>query len=539
MFIFLRNLFSIFFITVFFLPLFPDVNGSDIPPDVGGDKLIIDGMEIFTFRAELTGFRAEARRIRAENRIMDLIERKIPGSVSSRPINEGILIMLGDRGIFVITPGDMDPLKNESIQTASDKVMSALNTVFESERRRRTFSSYILSVAQSVAAIALYILLLIFIARSMKKVNSFISSKLLTAKAGTKSDILKAFRIEEIKSQTANLTTAVSWVLYLVLTYSLVTFVLTRIPQTRLFGNALGSYLQKAFSTIVSSVASSIPDILVIIVIAVVAWLVNRASRLFFDMIEQEKVAIPGIYADTAQPTRRIVTTLIWVFGIIAAYPYLPGSGSEAFKGISIMLGLIVSLGSSGIMSQAMSGLILMYSRTFRPGDYVRTGDVEGIVISLGMLSTKIRNIRNEEITVPNAVLVGSATTNFTRLHKELGLVISTTVTIGYNTPWRQVHAMLIMAAERTDGIIKNPAPYVLQASLDDFYVEYRLHASVVEVNSRLILMNRLHQNIQDVFNEYGVQIMSPNYEADPPEPVIVPKDKWFAEPAENSENIK
>jgi len=517
-------------------PLFANVKGSDIPPDTADEILVIDGTQVFTFRGELTGFSPAARKNRAQSRIEDLIKREIPGEVTSKQINEGNLIMLGDRGIFVITPGDIDPLKNGTVKSETQKVTDLLNNLFEAERKKRTSSAYIFAVIQSVTALALFILFIIFTARSTKKLNDFISSKLATGGKTVKSDLLKAFHAEEITARAGNLITAVSWIIYLIMTYVFITFMLTRFPQTKNFGNALGSYLNAAFSATFSSIISSIPDLMIVAVITFCAWIINRISRLLFDMIEQEKISMPVIFPDTAQPTRRIVTTLIWIFGIIAAYPYLPGSGSEAFKGISIMLGLIVSLGSSGIMSQAMSGLILMYSRTFRPGDFVKTGDVEGIVISLGMLSTKIRNIKNEEITVPNAVLVGSATTNFTRLHKEMGLVISTSVTIGYNTPWRQVHAMLIMAAEKTEGVKRNPAPYVLQTALSDFYVEYRLFAPVEEVNGRPAVLNRLHQNIQDVFNEYGVQIMSPNYEADPPQPVLVPKDRWFEAPAKNNE---
>lgn len=531
-----RNFTMILCLAILSAPLFANVKGSDIPPDTADEILVIDGTQVFTFRGELTGFSPAARKNRAQSRIEDLIKREIPGKVTSKQINEGNLIMLGDRGIFVITPGDIDPLKNGTVESETQKVTDLLNNLFEAERKKRTSSAYIFAVIQSVTALALFILFIIFTARSTKKLNDFISSKLATGGKTVKSDLLKAFHAEEITARAGNLITAVSWIIYLIMTYVFITFMLTRFPQTKNFGNALGSYLNAAFSATFSSIISSIPDLMIVAVITFCAWIINRISRLLFDMIEQEKISMPVIFPDTAQPTRRIVTTLIWIFGIIAAYPYLPGSGSEAFKGISIMLGLIVSLGSSGIMSQAMSGLILMYSRTFRPGDFVKTGDVEGIVISLGMLSTKIRNIKNEEITVPNAVLVGSATTNFTRLHKEMGLVISTSVTIGYNTPWRQVHAMLIMAAEKTEGVKRNPAPYVLQTALSDFYVEYRLFAPVEEVNGRPAVLNRLHQNIQDVFNEYGVQIMSPNYEADPPQPVLVPKDRWFESPAKNNE---
>jgi small-conductance mechanosensitive channel len=244
------------------------------------------------------------------------------------------------------------------------------------------------------------------------------------------------------------------------------------------------------------------------------------------------------IYPETAQPTRRLLTGLLWAFAIVVAHPYLPGSQTDAFKGVSVFFGLMVTFGSSGIVNQIMSGFMITYSRALRAGDFVRIGEVEGTVTHLGVLSTKIRTLRQEEVTIPNAVVVAQTTTDYTRLSETDGVFTPTSVTIGYDTPWRQVHALMLQAADRTAGLRAKPKPVVLQAGLEDFYVKYTLFVCLEQQESRPVTLGALHANIQDLFNEYGVQIMSPNYVIDPSAPKVVPKQQWFAAPAAAPEPV-
>ena len=175
---------------------------------------------------------------------------------------------------------------------------------------------------------------------------------------------------------------------------------------------------------------------------------------------------------------------------------------------------------------------MLMYTRALKPGEFVQIGETEGTVKSIGFLATRIETLRHEEINIPNAVIASTTTRNYSRLAAEGGVWIPTKVTIGYDTPWRQVQAMLTLAASRTDGVAREPAPLVMQSALMDFYVEYTLLVSIAIPNRKNAILNRLHANIQDAFNEFGVQIMSPNYEADPESPKVVPREKWFEPPA-------
>jgi small-conductance mechanosensitive channel len=270
----------------------------------------------------------------------------------------------------------------------------------------------------------------------------------------------------------------------------------------------------------------ALPGLFTVLVILVITRVCTRLVSVLFNGVDRGSVSLPGVYAETAQPTRRIVVALLWLFALLAAYPYLPGSNSDAFKGASVFVGLIVSLGSSGIMNQVMSGLTITYSRALRLGDFVKVGDVEGTVTHLGTLATKVKTPLRVEVTIPNAVVISSATTNYSR-DPENGVYVPTTVTIGYDAPWRQVRSLLLAAADRTPGIRSNPKPEVRQAALQDFFVEYRLLVCLDRPDHRHMVLDALHANIQDAFNEAGVQIMSPHYEADPHAPKLVARADW------------
>jgi small-conductance mechanosensitive channel len=275
----------------------------------------------------------------------------------------------------------------------------------------------------------------------------------------------------------------------------------------------------------------SVPGIFTVAVIFLLTRLVARIVVSFFSEIEKGNIELPWAHPDTARATRHLVVVLIWIFAITVAYPFIPGSSTDAFKGVSVFVGLMVSLGSAGLVNQVMSGLVVVYSRALRPGEFVCVGDDVGTVSEVGMLSTKILTRRREEITIPNAVLVGTKTVNYSRHVAGDGTKVGTTITIGYDAPWRLVHAMLLKAAHQTTGVRKDPAPRVWQKALSDFYVEYELVVSLDQPQERVPILSELHGHIQDRFNEQGVQIMSPAFESQPEQKVFVPRELWFPEP--------
>jgi small-conductance mechanosensitive channel len=325
--------------------------------------------------------------------------------------------------------------------------------------------------------------------------------------------------------------TVMLWALTLVATYSWVTFGMLQFPYTRGWGEQLKSFLLEIAADVFMSMLHAIPGLVTVVVIFIAARFMDRLSRMLFDRVEKGWVYMRWIDRDTARPTRKIATVVIWLFALAMAYPYLPGAQTNAFKGLSVLVGLMVSIGASSVVGQAASGLILMYSRAFRVGEYVRIGDNEGTVRELGMFATRIATVAGEDLVIPNSHVLGHTTHNLSRMSAG-GYAISTAVTIGYDAPWRQVHALLKEAAERTKAVRNYPAPYVIQTALSDFYVEYRLIARADADQPRPTVLSELHGHILDCFNEHGVQIMSPHYRGDPAEPKVVPESQWYAAPA-------
>jgi small-conductance mechanosensitive channel len=234
-------------------------------------------------------------------------------------------------------------------------------------------------------------------------------------------------------------------------------------------------------------------------------------------------------------PTYKIVRVLIIVLCAVVIYPYIPGTGSLAFKGISVFAGLLISLGASSAISNVIAGYMMTYRRAFRVGDRVKIGDYLGDVTAMRLLVTHLKTPKNEEVVVPNSLILNSQVVNYSSIAREKGLILHTDVTIGYDTPWRQVNALLLMAAEKTPGILREPKPFVFQKSLGDFYIDYELNAFTDAPHAMWQTYAELHKNILDAFNEYGVQITSPNYVLDPDNLKVVPKDRWYAAPAKPS----
>lgn len=323
-----------------------------------------------------------------------------------------------------------------------------------------------------------------------------------------------------------------SWVVVLVVLDVWASVVLRQFAVTRAWGERAGDWLIDQLLGLADAAAGAVPGLVTAGLIFLVALAVQRVLRGVLERVEAGELSLAGLDADTAGPTQRLAALVIWLFAIAMAYPYLPGASSEAFKGVTVLAGLMVSLGASGVVGQVMAGLSLMYSRALRVGEYVRIGDVEGTVTSLGVFATQLHTGLGEEVSLPNAFVFSQSIRNFSRLVQDDGqYMLHTAVTIGYATPWRQVHAMLLDAARRTPGLLLQPAPYVVQTALSDFYVEYRLCAqgSRAAPRRRAEAMSQLHAHIQDVFNENGVQIMSPHYIADPAAPQVVSAGPWFA----------
>jgi len=335
---------------------------------------------------------------------------------------------------------------------------------------------------------------------------------------------------ETLVSVLRGLTGLVSWGLALLLFELWASFVLHQFAYTRPWGERVAGWLLGLLEQFFDAASGALPGLVTALLIFLMARAAARISDRLLQRVERGELVLGAIDAETAGPTARLVKVLLWLFALAMAYPYLPGAGSEAFKGVSVLAGLMLSLGASSVIGQALAGIGLMYTRVLRSGEYVHTGATEGTVSSVGLFSTRLQTGLGEELSIPNTLVFGQPVRNLSRLVKEGRFVLHTTVTIGYATPWRQVHAMLLEAARRTAGVAHEPPPHVVQTALSDFYVEYRLCAqsTLAAPRSRAEALSQLHAHVQDVFNENGVQIMSPHYEADPAAPQVVGAGPWF-----------
>lgn len=511
---------------------------EDAAGSYGQAGLKVANRTIMVFRSSLLGEVPEVRAARARSVINEVLDSSADLEVSLQVSQQNYIVLLGGHRGFIVTPDDIDPLEHDSTESMARDAADKLRQVVSETQEGRDLRFMLTAGGYSVAATLVFILLIraiYFLRRkALAVLPDLMQRHARVLKVGS-TQVVDAYQLYPVVSRVLH---ALRWMLMLLLGYEWLSFVLSRFPYTRPWGESLNTYLLDVIVYLFQGVVSAMPGLGVAVAIFFIARGISSfAQRLL------ARMAAPGsseawLNAETLQPTRRLMALAIWLFALAMAYPYLPGAGTEAFKGLSVLIGLMVSLGASSVVGQAASGLILTYTRTLRPGEYVRVGEHEGTVTEMGMFTTRIRTGLGEMLTIPNSMITGTVTKNYSRAVNGQGYVVDTTVTIGYDTPWRQVEAMLIEAAGRTEGIVSSPAAEVFQTALADYYPEYRLvaHAVPRHPRPRAALLSALHANIQDVFNEYGVQIMSPHYIADPQHDKLVPREHWYQPPAKPPE---
>jgi len=490
-------------------------------------EVFLHNRPVAVFRSDQLGDSPAERALLAQQAMAEALAAGGPGLVTRSDAVDAIRFEIDGQPVFFLTGGDLaTPGEPGVLSAAAHQVQRRLQLAVAEHREMRDPRQIGIGLAYTLAASGVAWVLAWLLLRGQR----WLQVQLLGALREHQG--LLAPYLQHARSGLRWLTTALTWALGLLLAELWLTFVLRQFAYTRPWGERSTTWLLDVAGSFIGGIASAIPGLVVAVMIFLLARVVTRANALFFERVASGEASLGWLDADTAEPTRRLVNVVIWLFALAMAYPYLPGSNSEAFKGVSVLAGLMLSLGASGVVGQAMSGFSLMYSRSLRVGEYVKIGETEGTVVQLGLFATRIHTGMGEEVSLPNTVIFSQPVRNFSRLVQGGRFVLHTAVTIGYSTPWRQVHAMLLEAARRTPGVAQDPAPTVVQTALSDYYVEYRLCAQSnrAAASRRVEAMSALHANVLDVFNENGVQIMSPNYRSDPPEPQVVsPQDIWAA----------
>lgn len=478
-----------------------------------GVPVLVDGDTLFTLYAERGGYSAFDR---ADMTTAVLIktgkERGLHRDSVYMLENEGYIdIMYGNKVIVSIT--DQDAIwQGTSRQELAKRYIPILDAKIKEMQEEHNILQIVKQMVLFILVISVQYLLIrftnILFRRLRRRIIRFKQQKL-------KPVIIRDYELLNTRKLGRILVFLSNILRYIVLLIQLmfsVPMLFVIFPQTEKLALKIFLYIIEPVKMVLKSIVDYIPNLFIILVIWYCIKYIIKGIHYISNEIENEKLKITGFYPDWAQPTFNIIRFLLYAFMIAMIYPYLPGSDSGVFQGISVFVGLIISLGSSTVIGNIIAGLVITYMRPFKLGDRIKLNDTVGNVIEKTPFVTRLRTPKNEVVTIPNSFIMSSHTVNYSASARQFGLIIHTTVTIGYDAPWRQVHQLLINAARLTDGVLEHPKPFVLETDLQDYYPCYQINAYIKDVDRLAQITSDLHQNIQDCFNEAGVEIMSPHY---------------------------
>ncbi|MFZ4545844.1 MAG: mechanosensitive ion channel family protein [Bacteroidales bacterium] len=472
---------------------------------------------LFFIYSNVASLSAKERAENIKKRIKALSKEPFlkPDSLKVRQAEYGVEIMYSDGNvILVVTNVDALLLNTNELQLAT-KYREVIRKSLIDERKANNLTN----LSKRIGLVILIIFGLSLLIILNNKVFIWIKKWLL----GNHNWFLKGLTIKKVKifssGQLGKFVIRVINFLRIILIFLAIFLSLPLLfslfPETKMWTSTLLNWILSPARTAFNGVIGFMPNLFSILVIIFIFKYSIKGIKYFVDQIDNGQIQISGFHEEWALPTFRILKFLLFAFMLVLVFPYLPGSGSPAFQGVSVFVGVLFSLGSSSAIANMVAGMVITYMRPFKIGDRVKIGEITGDVVEKTSLVTRIRTIKNEDVTVPNSTVLLSSTTNYSTntRDKDTGLIMHTTVTIGYDAPWKDVHTALISAALRTTFILKNPSPFVLQTSLDDFYVSYQINCYTKEANKQATIYSDLHRNIQDCFNEAGIEIMSPHYE--------------------------
>lgn len=482
---------------------------------VGVPVLLFDDT-LFYIYSKLGAFTAKERAERASSKIEALVDNNTYDAYLLKALNaeESYDVVHDDIILLSITDRDAFWFSKTKKEVADELIISIKKGV-DAYIERTGFWNTMFRIGMLLIVIALFY----FGIKYMLKGIAFLNKKILIkTKPFIQGIKFKEYEFISAEKETQALVWVLKllkWLLIIIVVYMLLPIVFSIFPSTKGIANSLFGYILTPIKGMVFGFIGFIPSLITIIVIILISRYFLRFLKFLASEIENENLKLPGFYPDWAIPTFNLIKVIIYAFTFVVIFPYLPGSDSPVFQGLGVFFGLLISLGSSSAIGNIIAGFVITYMRPFKPGDRIKVGDITGDVIAKTMLVTRVRTIKNEDITIPNTAILNGSTTNYSSSAKDLGLILNTTITIGYDVPWKKVHQLLINAAKKTTLVNAAPDPFVLQTSLDDFYVSYQINAYTSEASKAAKIYSELYENIQDEFNEAGVEILSPHYRAE------------------------
>jgi small-conductance mechanosensitive channel len=491
----------------------PVEGAESVAIENAGVPVEIDGRPVLIIYAPIGGFTPQERAEGIQLRIIALGKRRdiAPDAIHAEDRGTWTEVMAGTDRIMGITAGDAKAAERTRPELAAEYT-EIIRRVVKQFREDHTWRKILWGILYAFLATAAVAGFLAFLFLIRHRARSRVEKWLARFETETQTQSLRVRLIRYLGRPLPALSRAVFWLVVLALVQAYGTLVLRFFPTTKYTSYQITNWLFSQLAAFGKVVINYIPNLILIVLICLVTSYFIKLNEHIFGEIRDRRFAIRGFYPDWAEPTAKLVRVLIIAGAAVVAFPYLPGSESPAFKGISVFLGVLLSLGSTSAMAHGVAGTILTYMRAFQVGDFVRIGNDVGDVVEKTLLVTRIRTQKNEIVTIPNGTVLGGVVVNYSAEAKNEGLIFHTTVTIGYTAPWRQVHELLISAALATEDILHAPPPFVLQTALNDFYVVYELNVYTDKPRNMLDAYSVLHQNIQDKFNEAGVEINSPHY---------------------------
>jgi small-conductance mechanosensitive channel len=500
----------------------------------------LDGEILFEVRG-ISAFPAELRAKKTSERIEAFALDKSRSTQSLRLVDEGVFttIYAGKKPLMALVNADGRLEGGIERQVLAQVYLKRIAEAVKEHREQRKPTNLLFAIFYALAATGILASGWWGLRWTFNRLDTAIERRYKTrVKDFTVYKVL-IFQADQMWAGFRGTLQACRFLLMFLLLYAYFHFVFRLFPWTAYLGKQLFHIILDPLRVMGKGFIGAIPSLVFLVILVVLLRYVLKFSKLIFYNLAIGRATFLGFDREWAWPTYKIFRILVVAFGVVIGYPYIPGSSSDAFKGVTIFIGVLLSLGSSSVIGNIMAGYTLVYRRAYKVGDRVKINEHVGDILERRILVTRLRTLKNEEVIIPNSEILNSHVVNYSSMAQEKGLILHITTGIGYETPWRQVEAMLIEAAGRTPGLLKEPPPFVLQLSLGDFCVTYELNVYCNRPNDITKLYTLLSQNILDVFNEYGVQIMTPAYMADTEQPKIVPKAQWYIPPAKPPEHTQ
>lgn len=471
---------------------------------------------LFFVYAKIVSFTPEERVKNINKRIRELYQDPFfkPDSLKLSETESGTEIDYKNHLVIMMVTKIDGLIVNKDNKQLAGEYLKIIRTAIVKEKAANSLVNWLKRIGFVLLIIAGLSLIIMLINKLFKWINNRLSGSGERFLNGITINKIKIFTPDHFEKFALRLTGLVRIIIIILTVYLSLPLIFGIFPETKIWEATLLQWILSPTRKALQGIIGFLPNLFSILVIVFIFRYAIKGIKFFVDQIEKGQIQLSGFHPDWAYPTFRILKFLLFAFMLVLIFPYLPGSGSPAFQGVSVFIGILFSLGSSSAIANMVAGMVITYMRPFKIGDRVKIGDIVGDVVEKTTLVTRIRTIKNEDVTVPNSTVLLSSTTNYSTNTRApaSGLIVHTTVTIGYDVPWKDMHKALIDAALRTEMILKKPEPFVLQTSLDDFYVSYQINGYTREANKQLEIYSLLHQNIQDCCNEAGIEIMSPHY---------------------------